>query len=80
MKADQQSGSSGEPGGEDLMNKRQVAQMLGKSCRTIDNWRKNYGLPAYKLGHSVYFKRSEVLAFMKKFAANGGGAPVVNSD
>ncbi len=62
------------------MNKRQVAQMLGKSCRTIDNWRKNYGLPAYKLGHSVYFKRSEVLALMKKFAANGGGAPVVNSD
>ena len=73
MKTEHQNGSSREPDGEDLMNKRQVADMLGKTERTIDNWRNDYGLPAYKLGNSVFFKRAEVMEFMKRFAAKGCG-------
>jgi len=56
-----------EPDGKDLMNKLQVAQMLGKSVRTIDNWRKYLGLPSHMVGHAVFFKRGEVLAFIQKF-------------
>jgi predicted DNA-binding transcriptional regulator AlpA len=73
MKETNENGPSREPGGEDLMNKRQVAKMLGKSERTIDNWRKDLGLPSYKVEHSVYFKKGEVLAFMEQFSGNGGG-------
>ena len=65
--------SSRVPGEADLMNKRQVAEMLGKSMRTVDNWRKRLGLPFYKVGRAVYFKRTEVLAFMARFMANSGG-------
>jgi len=73
MKKDHTTGSSREPDGDELMSKRQVAEMLGKNVRTIDNWRKEYGFPSFKLGHSVFFKRRNVMVFMDKFAANGGG-------
>ena len=55
------------PDGEELMNKLQVAQMLGKSARTIDNWRKYLELPSHMVGHAVFFKKSEVMAFIQKF-------------
>ena len=73
MKIDRNLSSSRVPGEADLMNKRQVAEMLGKTPRTVDNWRKRLGLPFYKVGRAVYFKRSEVLGFMARFMANGSG-------
>ena len=65
-------GHSRAPNGDDLMNKEQVAEMLGKSVRTIDNWRRQLELPSYKLENSVYFKRTEVLAFMEQFKDRAG--------
>jgi hypothetical protein len=56
---------SSEPGGEDLMNKQQLARRLGKCPRTIDNWRKHDGLPFYRIKHSVYFKWKEVMAHLR---------------
>ena len=69
MKNGHFNGSPRVPGEADLMTKRLVAEMLGKTERTIDLWRKLLGLPSYKLGHSVYFKKSEVLAFVEKHKA-----------
>lgn len=66
MKKAHQMGSSRVPGGEDLMNRMQVADLLGISTGTVDNWRKYLGLPFYKPGHSVYFKRTDVMAFMDR--------------
>ena len=45
---------------ETFISKPVVAQRLGKSLRTIDNWMQWGILPYYKIGHSVVFKWSEV--------------------
>ena len=54
------------PGGEALLTKAQLAQHLGKSERTIDNWRKQIGLPCLKVKHSVFFRLSDVMRHIEK--------------
>lgn len=45
---------------ESFVSKPVVAERLGKSVRTIDNWMQWGILPFYKIGRSVVFKWSEV--------------------
>ena len=54
------------------MTREQVAQELGKSVRTIDNWRKKYGLPSSKVGHSVFLRWSAVTRFLDSRSDDAG--------
>ncbi|MFV0174509.1 MULTISPECIES: helix-turn-helix domain-containing protein [unclassified Empedobacter] len=45
-----------------LLNREQVANILGKSVSTIDNYKRNGLLPFTKIGSAVYFKESDVLS------------------
>jgi excisionase family DNA binding protein len=59
-------GSSPAPGDDPLLTIAQLAHYFGKSERTIYNWRRKFGLPCLKIGKSVYFRLSEVLAHLKR--------------
>ena len=54
------------------MTREQLAQQLGKSVRTIDNWRKNEGLPSSKVGHSVIIRWSAVTGFLDSRSGDAG--------
>ena len=45
---------------EGFITKADVAQRLGKTLRTVDNWMNRGLLPYYKIGRSVCFRWSEV--------------------
>ena len=48
---------------EEFLNERQVANLICQSVRTIQKWRvTGYGPEFYKLGRSVRYLRSEVIA------------------
>ena len=49
---------------EEHFNIRQCAQFLGCTLVSIHNYKKR-GLPYYRIGRKVLFKKSEVLDFMK---------------
>ena len=40
-----------------------MADWFGVDPRTIDNWRRNYDMPHYRMGGQVRFKESEVDAW-----------------
>lgn len=42
------------------LSKQQVAGILGKSIPTINNYMKREGMPFYKVGRSVLFKRGDI--------------------
>jgi len=49
---------------EEFLNERQVADLICQSVRTIQKWRvTGYGPEFYKLGRSVRYLRSEVIAW-----------------
>ncbi len=49
---------------EEFLNERQVANLICQSVRTIQKWRvTGYGPEFYKLGRSVRYLRSEVIAW-----------------
>ncbi|HAD78329.1 helix-turn-helix domain-containing protein [Empedobacter falsenii] len=48
-----------------LLNREQVANLLGKSISTIDNYKRNGLIPFTKLGSAVYFKETDVLSSLK---------------
>ena len=50
---------------EGFIYKPEVARRLNKDIRTIDNWMKKGILPYYKLGRTVAFRWSEILAHTK---------------
>lgn len=45
---------------EKYLSKQQVAEMLGKSIPTVNNYMKREGIPYYKVGRSVLFKRGDI--------------------
>ena len=51
---------------EPFIGKREVAQRLGKTVRTVDNWMRRGMLPYYKCNHTVAFRWSEVQGFMRE--------------
>ena len=54
--------SSDKP--DEVLNREQVLEFLGCSSPTLINHQKN-GLPFFRLGRSVYFKKTEILEFAK---------------
>ena len=45
---------------EPYINKREVAQRLGNTTRTVDNMMRRGMIPYYKLGYRVAFRWSEI--------------------
>lgn len=51
----------------EILTKDLVSEMLGVSCRTVDNYIKRNNLPVHKpAGESPYFLFSEVYEWIKK--------------
>lgn len=55
-----------------VMTKREIARLLRVSERTIDTWRKMFGLPMRKVGQVCRFDEEEVLAWFQRFREGGG--------
>jgi excisionase family DNA binding protein len=55
----------------------EVCKMLSVSRVTIHNWKRQGILPFHRISNKIYFKKSEVMASLKKannrFANNEGG-------
>lgn len=52
---------------EEFLNERQVADLICQSVRTIQKWRvTGYGPAFYKLGRSVRYRLSEVIAWAEE--------------
>ena len=56
------------PGEAEIMTKSDVAKFLKKSQRTIDAWMASKLIPYIKVGHSVIFRRSVLLAHLDKLS------------
>lgn len=51
----------------ELLTRIQVAEMLGCSKQTIDNWRRDGRLKKYNINRTVRFKKAEVLKSFQTF-------------
>ena len=50
-----------------FLNEHQLADLLCQSVRTIQKWRvTGYGPPYYKIGRSVRYRRSEMIAWVEE--------------
>jgi len=50
-----------------LLTKKELAQRLKKSVRSIENWMKLHYLPYIKIGHSVLFRWGDVIEALDHF-------------
>lgn len=50
-----------------LLTKKELAQRLKKSVRSIENWMKLRYLPYIKIGHSVLFRWRDVVEALDRF-------------
>ena len=53
--------------GDCLLTKKELAQRLKKSVRSIENWMKLRYLPYIKIGHSVLFRWRDVVEALDNF-------------
>jgi excisionase family DNA binding protein len=72
MKATQSSGAGIEGGNGQYLRRKEIADRLGVTERTIDLWRATRGLPHYKPGGRVYFIGKEVEAWFRAKRRRGG--------
>ena len=57
---------------ENLLDKKQVAELLNISVKTLDLWvQKLSGPKPVRIGRMVRFKKSEVEAFIENLTAEG---------
>ena len=40
---------------DDFLNQEELAKLLNKSTRTLQNWRKSGILPSKRMGNSIFF-------------------------
>lgn len=66
-----ESGST-TPTADEPLTVEKTAALLDVAPQTVHQWRKRGFLIGYKLGHRVYFKRSEVMASLKAQTAPDG--------
>jgi hypothetical protein len=52
---------------DQLMTKVEVAKLLQVTHGTVHNWKESGLIPYHKISNRIYYKKSEVLAAMKKF-------------
>lgn len=50
-----------------ILNKKQAAELLHISQRTMDYWRVNFGLPTVKIGQTCRFFPEDILNWFSKF-------------
>lgn len=54
---------------ENMLNKRELAELLKVSVKTIDNWRsQGKGPKSIRIGRMIRFKQSEVELFIKQLS------------
>ena len=51
---------------EDYLTTEEAAQFLKVSLVSIHNWKRDKGLPFYRLGRSIRFKKIDLIAFTEK--------------
>jgi excisionase family DNA binding protein len=51
-----------------LVGKEEIAEMLGMTIRTVDNWMDRGLLPYFKIGRSVRFRKNDVLQHLNQCA------------
>ena len=56
----------GEKQMEKLLSQKEMAEILGLSVRALENFRKDKGLPFYKIGHLIKYRMSEVEKWLKE--------------
>ena len=61
---------SGSGNGE-FLSRKDMAKKFRVTERTIDNWRKKYGMPHFVVGRGVRFKENDVDAWMKTMRRGG---------
>lgn len=54
-----------EPESPELMTRKEVAEMFGRSLVTVNEWMKKGLLPFYRMNRKIYFKKHEVMAAMQ---------------
>jgi excisionase family DNA binding protein len=54
------------PTAERLLSARELADLLGFSASTVQDWTERGDLPAFKLGGRLRFRESEVLAWLEE--------------
>lgn len=54
------------PLGTDWLSSDDVSAMLGVTLRTVHSLVRNHGLPAYRLGRVVRYRRSEVEEWLER--------------
>jgi hypothetical protein len=63
--------SIGEPSAHELIDKKETADRLRKSVRTVDAWMKAGGLPYLKIGRkTVLFSWPDVLQKLSQYRVN----------
>jgi len=50
---------------DDLLTRKQAAEMLNVSLATLDDWTSSGILKSYKIGRSIRYKQYELLAALK---------------
>ena len=63
-------GHSASQQGDEILNKRQLANRIQKSNRTVDAWMKAKRLLYMKVDKTVLFRWSDVLAKLATFRVN----------
>jgi len=59
-----------DPSEDGLLTKREIAPRLHCSVRTVDDWMRKGRLPYLKLGKSVRFHWTDVVAKLSEFRIN----------
>jgi excisionase family DNA binding protein len=56
---------------ERLLTARELADLLGFSASTVQDWTERDELPAFKIGGRLRFRESEVLAWLEERRTSG---------
>ncbi len=62
---------------ENFLTRQEVAELLGVTVHTIDNYRRLHGLPYIKIANTVRFVLQDVLEWIKSY---NGAQPLTNSN
>jgi excisionase family DNA binding protein len=64
---------SKEPLGETLFTEEEIAKYLGKSTRTIQEWRKEHRGPLFvQIGRTVRYRKNDVVKWVANQLPKGG--------
>jgi excisionase family DNA binding protein len=53
--------------GEKMMSQEEVLKFLGVERKTLYTYRKEFGMPSYKVGGKLFFRESELIEWIGKY-------------